>query len=229
MKSFAHSQNNGQHGGHWIYAAVFITLLTGCSGNSNNQPVAPPEPEPEPEPSGRLVGSAILFPEQRPTEGYLHIRAFDNDDVESIVHESSVNFDNVDEGIVFEVTLPVGNYGIALAVNNAVSVNWEDKSSFELSRTYHCDLGAATAGCNPQGIEITENNDSLINLALYSETQNRDLFLQPNILNIAHGAGQGERPDFTLVAYEYLQTLGPHIIFEADINGTADNLSLIHI
>ena len=135
MKSFAHSQNNGQHGGHWIYAAVFITLLTGCSGNSNNQPVAPPEPEPEPEPSGRLVGSAILFPEQRPTEGYLHIRAFDNDDVESIVHESSVNFDNVDEGIVFEVTLPVGNYGIALAVNNAVSVNWEDKSSFDLSRT----------------------------------------------------------------------------------------------
>ena len=107
MKSFAHSQNNGQHGGHWIYAAVFITLLTGCSGNSNNQPVAPPAPEPEPDPSGRLVGSAILFPEQRPTEGYLHIRAFDNDDVESIVHESSVNFDNVDEGIVFEVTLPV--------------------------------------------------------------------------------------------------------------------------
>ena len=227
MKSVIHRRKSGQFGRHWIYIAAFVAGLTGCSGNSNDQPAAQPEPEPEPEPSGRLVGSAIIFPEYRPAEGYLHIRAFDADDVESIAHESSVSFDNADEGIAFEVTLPLGNYGIALAVNNEVSVNWEDKSTFDLSRMYHCDLGAPTAGCNPQGIEITENNDSFINLALYSENQNRDLFLQPNILNIAHGAGQGERPDFTLVAYEYLQTLGPHIIFEADINGTADNIPIV--
>ena len=166
MKSVIHRRKSGQFGRHWIYIAAFVAGLTGCSGNSNDQPAA--QPEPEPEPSGRLVGSAIIFPEYRPAEGYVQIRAFDAEDVESIAHESSVSFDNADEGIAFEVTLPLGNYGIALAVNNEVSVNWEDKSTFDLSRMYHCDLGAPTAGCNPKGIEITENNDSFINLALYS-------------------------------------------------------------
>ena len=209
-----------------VFILVVIGLLAGCSGDDSNGSVAEP-PLPPPEPTGTLVGKALVFPEQRPNEGYLHIRAFDNNDVTSVVHESSVSFSDAAEGIEFDVTLPVGNYGIALAINEQESIDWDDDSSFSLSRTYHCDSGAAGAGCNPDGVAIQEDSESFINLALYTATQDRDLFLQPTILNIAHGAGQGERPDFTLIAYERLQALGPHVVFEADINGTADNIPVV--
>ena len=213
-----------------VYCAVALllaALLAGCSDDSNDQPE--PQPIPPAVPTGGLIGIALVFPEYRPAEGYLHIRAFDTYDVDAVAAESSIAFSGTDEGIPFEMELPEGNYGIALAINDQASANWDDSSSFDLSRTYHCDLGAPNTPCNPDGIAVTENTDTLINLTLYSPDQDRDLFLQPRTLNVAHGAGQGERPDFTLLAYENLQSLGPHIVFEADINGSADNLSLIHI
>ena len=215
-----------------VYPTVYCTvalllaaLLAGCSDDSNDQPE--PQPIPPAVPTGGLIGIALVFPEYRPAEGYLHIRAFDTYDVDSVAAESSIAFSGTDEGIPFEMELPEGNYGIDLAINDQASASWDDSSSFDLSRTYHCDLGAPNTPCNPDGIAITENTDTLINLTLYSPDQDRDLFLQPRILNVAHGAGQGERPDFTLLAYENLQSLGPQIVFEADINGSADNIPVV--
>ena len=225
MKSLADKSQSRFYGLYCFFIAASFAVLTGCSNNTSEQPES--QPEPPVEVTGRLMGTAVIFPEYRPLEGYLHVRVFDVYDVEAVVHESSVAFSNADEGVVFEITLPVGNYGVALAINDQPAANWADEASFDLSRTYHCDLGPPDTPCNSEGIVIAENSDSLINLTLYSSSQNRDLFLQPGVLNVAHGAGQGERPDFTLVAYEYLQLLGPHIVFEADINGSADNIPVV--
>jgi len=208
-----------------LVVGAFV-LLASCSGDDWDEPVPQPPPPP-PEPTGSLIGNALIFPEHRPSEGTLHIRAFDNNDVESVVHESSIIFSDVSEGIEFEITLPVGQYGVGLAVNEEESIDWDDASTYSLSRMYHCDLGANDAGCNPEGIGIVEDGEAFINLALYDSADDRNLFLQPTILNVAHGAGQGERPDFTLVAYEHLQALGPQVIFEADINGSADNIPVV--
>jgi len=204
---------------------VCSAFLASCSDSPSEQPASLPEAPAEP--TGELVGLALIFPEYRPEEGYLHLRAFDNHDVEAIVAEVSIAFTGAEKGIPFELSLPEGNYGIALGVSNEASVDWEETASFALSRTYHCDANTLDMPCNPEGITITENSDTLINLTLYSPAQNRDLFLQPGILNVAHGAGQGERPDFTLLAYEHLQSLGPHIVFEADLNGSADNIPIV--
>lgn len=212
--------------GTCVLSLLVMMLLVGCSSDSYEPPVVEP-PSPPPEPTGQLIGNALIFPGDSPSEGTLHIRAFDNNDVGSVVYESSVTFDDASQGIGFNITLPVGQYGIALAVNDQESVDWDDASTYSLSRTYHCDLGAPDAGCNADGIGIVEDGEAFINLTLYASTEDRNLFVQPALLNVAHGAGQGERPDFTLVAYEYLQELGPQIVFEADINGTADNIPIV--
>lgn len=217
---------------HCIVVLVFSALLGACSDNTEDPPEAQPipptaQPIPPAVPTGALIGVAVVFPEYRSVEGYLHVQAFDTYDVDTVAEELSVAFSDTDEGIPFELNLPEGNYGVALGINNQASADWDDPSSFDLTRTYHCDLGAPNTPCSPDGITIIENTDTLINLTLYAPEQDRDLFLQPRTLNVAHGAGQGERPDFTLLAYENLQSLGPHIVFEADINGSADNVPVV--
>lgn len=202
-------------------------LLAACfdsdsiNTNSNSEVINPAEPE------GLIRGLALPPASLAFDSGYLHLRTYDNAAVDTVLAEASIEFEGIDGGIPYEISVAAGDVGVSLLLSESDNVDWDNIAAGDIFRHYHCELSDISMPCTDSGLTIHADTTTTLNLALYLGGNTVNLFDGDTLLNVAHGAGQGERPDFTFEAYDHLISLGPDIVFEADINGTADGIAVI--
>ncbi|MEM6582835.1 MAG: glycerophosphodiester phosphodiesterase [Pseudomonadota bacterium] len=200
-----------------VALGMCLSLLLACSNDSSNSAAS----------TGTLQGMALTPAQARLENGVLQLRMVDNANSEDVVFEDSIAFENSAGGIAYEFEVPEGSFGISMLVGDESEVDWSNLPEGALFRHYHCDMSDASMPCRTEGVAVVAGERTTLNLTLGLNGFTGNLFDGDQFLNVAHGAGQRERPDFTFAAYEHLQSIAAEVIFEADLNGSADGVPVV--